>query len=61
MGVGVAMAPLIGFLETIAISKAFGELSTKWDDVHCMDMYIIICYYMYSALTSLKWLIRIFD
>ena len=53
MGVGVAMAPLIGFLETIAISKAFGELSTKWDDVHCMDMYIIICYYMYSALTSL--------
>ena len=27
IGIGVIVAPLIGFLESIAIAKAFGELS----------------------------------
>ena len=27
LNVGIAVAPLIGFLESIAIAKAFGELS----------------------------------
>lgn len=47
LNVGIAVAPLIGFLESIAIAKAFGELSwahtSPWGGVGCVCVCVRAC------------------
>ena len=41
LNVGIAVAPLIGFLESIAIAKAFGELS--WAHTSPWGGLVVLC------------------
>ena len=57
LNVGIAVAPLIGFLESIAIAKAFGELSwahtSPWGGVGCA-VCVCVCACVHARV-SLTW------